>query len=114
MQMLSTHHKKRNLVSIRRSSIDPNSIQGFVVGLSQDLVALEYVYDFQIDGLLVLRRSDITDVRRSKTDEFQQSLLKQEGIVVGNANTRAAVATRKLADGSRSTLCSVPAHDSRA
>lgn len=79
MQILST----RNLVSITRASIDPNSIQGFVVGLSENLVALEYVYDFQVDGLLVLRRSDITEVRRSKTDEFQQSLLEQEGIVGG-------------------------------
>jgi hypothetical protein len=83
MQSLSTQHKNRHLVSVRRTGVDPNSIQGFVVGLSEHLVALEYVHDFQIDGLLVLRRSDITDVRRKKTDEFQQALLKQEGITVG-------------------------------
>ena len=35
------------------------------------------------DGLLILRRSDITDVRRSETDQFQQWLLEQEGIRPG-------------------------------
>lgn len=59
-------------------------MQGFLVGLSADLLAIEYVYDFQIDGLMVLRRSDITEVRRTATDEFQERLLKQEGIRPGS------------------------------
>lgn len=65
------------------ANIDGHSIQGFLVGLSDELVALEYVYDFQIDGLMVLRRSDITEVRRTVTSEFQECLLEQEGIRPG-------------------------------
>lgn len=83
MQALSIYSKNQSLVSLQRAGVDSNSILGFVVGVSEHLVALEYVYDFQIDGLLILRRSDITDVRRSETDEFQQWLLEQEGIRPG-------------------------------
>lgn len=81
---LSTLLKSRRLVSIRRRDIDGYGIQGFLVGLSDNLLALEYVYDFQIDGLMVLRRSDITEVRRTATDEFQERLLKKEGIRPGS------------------------------
>jgi hypothetical protein len=83
MQSLPACLKKRSLVSVRRRDVDDYGIQGFVVGLSDVLIALEYVNDFQIDGLLVLRRTDITEVRRTGTDEFQESILKREGVRPG-------------------------------
>lgn len=83
MLTLTTCLKKRSLVSIRRSDVDGYGIQGFVVGLSDTLLGLEYVDDFQIDGIMVLRRSDITEVRRTGTDEFQEKLLRREGIAPG-------------------------------
>jgi hypothetical protein len=76
--------KSRSLVSIRRQDVDDYGIQGFLVGMSDALLAVEYVYDFQIDGIMVLRRSDITEVRRTATDEFQERLLKKEGIRPGS------------------------------
>jgi hypothetical protein len=84
MLSLSDCLKSKRLVSVRRSDVNDYGIQGFLVGLSDTLVALEYVYDFQIDGLMVLRRSDITDVKRTGTDEFQERLLKSEGIRPGS------------------------------
>lgn len=83
-QSLSAFLKSRSLVSIRRRDVDDYGIQGFLVGMSDDLLAIEYVYDFQIDGLMVLRRSDISEVRRTATDEFQERLLKKEGIRPGS------------------------------
>jgi hypothetical protein len=83
MLTLSACLKKRSLVSVRRADVDDYGIQGFLVGLSDALLGLEYVYDFQIDGIMVLRRSDITEVRRTGTDEFQEKLLKREGIHPG-------------------------------
>ena len=80
MHKLSLHQKKRDLVSVRRSKIDDNSIQGFVLAASDELVVLQYVYDFNLDGLMVLRASDITEVRCSATDKFQKGLLLQEGL----------------------------------
>jgi hypothetical protein len=79
MQSLPAYLKKRSLVSVRRQDVDDYGIQGFIVGLSETFIALEYVNDFQIDGLLVLRCTDITEVRRTGTHEFQESILKQEG-----------------------------------
>jgi hypothetical protein len=80
---LSSILKAKSLLSIRRSDVDDYGIQGFLVGLSEELLAIEYVYDFQIDGIMVLRRSDITNVKRTGTDEFQERLLKKEGIAPG-------------------------------
>ena len=61
MHQLAKHQKQRNLVSIRRGEIDGCSIQGFVLGLSENLVLLQYVYDFHLDGLMLLRTADIPD-----------------------------------------------------
>jgi len=66
------------LVSIERKDIDPNRIQAFILGVSSKLVLVQYVYDFNIDGLMVLRLSDLTDICCSKTDKFQLELLKDE------------------------------------
>ena len=83
MSSLATYLRHRRLLSVRRAGVDGYGIQGFLAGVSDDLLALEYVYDFQIDGLMVFRRSDITEINRTSTDEFQESLLKQEGILAG-------------------------------
>jgi len=84
MQSLVTNIKNRSLVSVQRRNVDGYGIQGFLVGASNLLIALEYVYDFQIDGLMFLRRSEITGLRRTATDEFQESLLALEGIHAGS------------------------------
>jgi hypothetical protein len=70
--------REQKLVSIRRHKIDPNSIQGFILALSDELVLLQYVYDFNLDGLMVLRLSDISEIKCSATDEFQKQLLIDE------------------------------------
>jgi hypothetical protein len=81
MHQFTQHQKGRDLVSVRRSAIDDSSIQGFVLASSEELVVLQYVYDFNLDGLMVLRIADITEVRCSATDKFQKSLLEQEGLI---------------------------------
>lgn len=72
--------KDRTLVSISRGSVDPNKIQGVILGYSKELVLLSYIYDFNLDGLIVLRRKEITDISSRKTDIFQKQLLINEGI----------------------------------
>lgn len=70
--------QNRKLVSIRRDEIDDRAIQGFILGFSDDLLLVQYVYDFTLDGLLVLRTGDITDIKCTATDEFQTGLLVAE------------------------------------
>lgn len=68
------------LVSIKRKNIDGNKIQGFVLAESSNLILLNYVYDFNLDGLMVLRKSDISSIESTETDKFQTELLKNEGV----------------------------------
>jgi hypothetical protein len=77
---LSNHVKHRDFVSIRRANIDGFGIQGFLLDFSDTLVLLQYVYDFHLDGYLVLRLGDISELKSSATDRFQKSLLRSEGI----------------------------------
>ena len=81
MDELRRFAQQRSLISIRREAVDENKIQGFVLGSSDRLVLLQYVYDFNLDGLMVLRTADISEVVRSKTDEFQERLLADEGLL---------------------------------
>ncbi len=69
------------MVSLRRDNVAGNAIQGLILGASDNLILLQNVYDFNLDGLMVLRSEDITEVVRSKTDEFHQSLLEAEGVL---------------------------------
>ncbi len=78
---LATHHRQRDLVAIRRAEIDDHSIQAFILDFSEKLVALQYVYDLNLDGLMFLRVDDITDVKHSATDQFQKGLLEHEGLL---------------------------------
>jgi hypothetical protein len=78
---LTGRHGKHALISILRNEIDSNSIQGFILASSDQLVVLQYVYDFNLDGLMVLSRSEITEIRSTATDKFQRKLLAKEGVL---------------------------------
>lgn len=77
---IARFEKERCLVSIRRSEIDSAKIQGFILEYSEDLLLLQYISDFRIDGLLVLRVSDITEILCDKTNRLQMKILINEGI----------------------------------
>jgi hypothetical protein len=79
-ELLLEHKAKKNLISIERKDIDQNNIQAFILSASSNLVLIQYLYDFKIDGIMVLRMSDISDINCSNTDKFQLQLLKDEKI----------------------------------
>ena len=70
----------RALVSIRRKRVDSRFIQAFPIAVSQRLVLLQYVYDFHIDGFMLLRLRDISDWKIGDTNIFQRRLLQEEGL----------------------------------
>lgn len=72
---------ERSLVFLRRDDFDENAVQGFILGTTDNLILLQYVYDFNLDGLMLLRTEDVTEIGRSKTEQFQQSLLETEGVL---------------------------------
>lgn len=73
--------ESRALITIKRKKIDGNKIQGFLLDFSDELILIQYVYDFNFDGLMALRVSDITSIESTKTDVFQTKLLEGEGIL---------------------------------
>jgi len=79
LQTLKRFSEDQQLVSIRRDGCDDRKIQAFVLHYSDTLVLLRYVYDFHIDGLLLIRIQDITNIGTTATDEFQKQLLIEEG-----------------------------------
>jgi hypothetical protein len=79
IQNLKRFRDEQELVSIRRNGCDDRKIQAFVIHFSDTLVLLQYIYDFHVDGFLLLRLSDVTSIETTATDEFQKGLLVHEG-----------------------------------
>jgi hypothetical protein len=81
IQALKKSQRKRSAVSIRRKRIDAHAIEAYVLGVSDQLVALQYEYDFHLDGLMILRIADITEVSSNATCRFRQGLMQAEGML---------------------------------
>ncbi|MEM1013880.1 MAG: hypothetical protein AAGI46_16870 [Planctomycetota bacterium] len=84
------------LVCIRREAIDQRSMQAFVLAFSESHALTRYVYDFHVDGHLLLRRRDITAVECRRTDQFQRELLVEQDALDAE-NNRAYPKTSFLA-----------------
>ena len=78
--IITSFRDSRSLVSIDREKISKNTIQGFIVDFDDEWILLHYVYDFQVDGWLMLRRYDITALQSKTTDVFQKVLLEEENV----------------------------------
>lgn len=78
-ETLTSFVSNRDLVRIERAAIDTRTLQGFPLAFSDDLLAIRYVYDFHLDGLLFLRRDTITDMVVNATARFQRGLLEKAG-----------------------------------
>ncbi len=70
----------KQLVSIGREDINDNDINGFLIKESEELLLVHIVYDFTLDGLQVIRQSDVSDISQFNTDIFQTERLKELGI----------------------------------
>lgn len=79
---MNLHKLKRskNLVCALTAKSGGYKVQGFVLDYSDEIVLLQYVCEFRLDGYLFLCRSDITDVFSRKTDLLQTQILKEERV----------------------------------
>ena len=69
--------------SIKRESLSDYFIYCFPICCSENLLLIEFVEDFLPDGYKIIRKDDITDIKRDESDEFAEYIFKQEGIVHG-------------------------------
>lgn len=80
MSELNKLQKNKALITIYRENMNDNGIQGFILGYSKKLILIQYVYDFNLDGIMILQRSDVTNIESDESGMFQTQLLKNEGL----------------------------------
>jgi hypothetical protein len=73
--------KMRCLAYITREIIDINAIDCIPLILGQDLLLVQYLFDFQLDGYMIIRIKDITFIRSDDIERFSEFILKKEGIL---------------------------------
>ncbi len=81
LRELVRYLKSRHLVRARRSGPGSAYTDGFVLGVSDELVAMHAVVDFQSDGLEIFPLAAVEKVESSARDVFWQSILENEGCV---------------------------------
>lgn len=81
---LDEYIRKRALIAISRENLNSIKLQGFPLAYSPNHLLLRYVFDFYMDGLLLVRRRDLTDCFCRETDNFQRTLLETENKLKGD------------------------------
>ncbi len=81
IKRLSQCMKDNRLCGINRDMIDDLTTFGFPVALSENLVLVANVYNFDIDGYKVLRTQDITEVLSGEEEDFTEMILRREKIL---------------------------------
>ena len=71
----------RRYVAIERDNLDSGNIRGFILALSNNLVLLQNVVDFHLDGYSIIRRRDITHVWHNEFERYYKKILKKEGLL---------------------------------
>lgn len=68
-------------IKIRRSRIGADDLNVIPLAIGQNLVLFQDLYDFNIDGYVIIRIKDITSIIITKSQQFSQFILKEEGIL---------------------------------
>lgn len=68
-------------IKIRRSKINADDLNVIPLAIGQNLVLLQDLYDFSLDGYVIIRIKDVTSVVITKSQQFSQFILKEEGIL---------------------------------
>lgn len=82
IEKLSTCIKEGKLCAINRDMIDDLSIYCYPLWLTDQLVLVANVYDFQIDGYKILRTDCITEVFCGQAEAFNERIMQAEGVRV--------------------------------
>ena len=80
-EILDACVKERRQVCIERDDIDDEPITAIPLKVSNQLVLIQYLYDFAVDGYKVLCMEDITAIQRGKVEEFHDRIFQEEGML---------------------------------
>ncbi len=73
--------KNGQLCAINRDMIDELSMYCFPIAMSEKLLLVLNVYDFNIDGYKIIRLEDISEVFCEDAEEFNEMIIRKEGIL---------------------------------
>lgn len=68
-------------VKIERFYIECNAIHCFPILLGKKLLFVRCENDFELDGYMILRLKDITNIRSDESERFLKLILREEGII---------------------------------
>lgn len=68
-------------IKIKRSKINADDLNVIPLAIGQNLVLLQDLNDFDLDGYVIIRIKDITSVVITKSQQFSQFILKEECIL---------------------------------
>ncbi|GAA5495856.1 hypothetical protein Rhal01_02036 [Rubritalea halochordaticola] len=77
--LLDEYRESFALVQIEREEIDPNSLDGFILYHDEEWVMLLKEEDFRLNGVVFIRKQDITSLKSGKTQAFHKQIMEQEG-----------------------------------
>lgn len=80
IKRLNECKEENYLCGINRDMIDDLTTFGFPLAISENLVLVANVYNFDIDGYKILRTQDITEVFYGEEEEFTEMILRREKI----------------------------------
>lgn len=77
------HIDKQEYVKIYISDTDGSHIthfNGFIFEQNSKFLFLSETHDFMYDGAVVLRKKDISEIKRTENEKFIQKILEKEGL----------------------------------
>ncbi len=88
IEILQGSIMSEDIVQIERNKIDRHPITCIPMQISEELLYIQYLYDFQFDGYKIVRLKDLTNVRISDIEIFIKKILIEEAIYdqTGNAS----------------------------
>jgi len=81
-KIISKHIKNKNFVKVYiwHKGYNLTHFEGFIFEQNRDFVLMNDMRDFDYDGLVVLRKSDIDEIKHTDNEKFFLHILKKEKI----------------------------------
>ena len=73
--------KQRKQVYISRTKLKDEHMSAIPAKISRQLLLVQYLLDFHVDGFKVIRLSDLTDIRRNEIEIFHDEIMEKEGLL---------------------------------
>ncbi|MFA5385856.1 MAG: hypothetical protein WC364_14580 [Eubacteriales bacterium] len=80
IEVLQKNTDPHNVVCVNRNEIDSDLLFCIPLIIEQNFLLAHYLYDFNLDGYIIVRIKDITSVKSDEKESYIMSILKNESI----------------------------------